>query len=143
MVVLPLSSYAPQQWHLASLAGLGFFPYSVGVHHTSAPSGCLHIANPSPFPRSDLQSPSLSTQRPPAQTQERLRLGSAGLWHQPSVQVSLCFPLCELVAVLFSEASKLPPATLSWLISPPVRGLPSVWKSFLFHSSLPGVQVLS
>ena len=53
----------------------------VVVHHTLAPSGCLHAANPNPFPRSDLRSPSLSTQPHPTPVDERLRLGSAGWCH--------------------------------------------------------------
>ena len=47
VVVPPLSSWAPQM-HLASLAGPGFFPDSLGcgAPHPS-PLGCLHTANPS------------------------------------------------------------------------------------------------
>ena len=48
--------------------------------------------------------------------------------------------LCTPVAVLSSMAPKLPPAHPPSL---PVKGLPSVWKLFLLHSSLPLVQVLS
>ena len=53
-------------------------------------------------------------------------------------------PLCPLtpVAVLSSVAPKLPthsPPSLSL----PVKGLPSVWKLFLLHSSLPELQVPS
>ena len=53
------------------------------------------------------------------------------------VQVSLHFALHTLVAVLSSVAPKLP---LSHPPSPPVKGLPSVWRLFLLHSSLPEVQ---
>ena len=60
--------------------------------------------------------------------------------HQSSVWESLCFALCTTVAVLSSVALKLPPRHP---LSPPVKGLPSVWKLFLIHSSLPEVQVLS
>ena len=54
--------------------------------------------------------------------------------------ISPLFPLhpCCCALLRGSEASLLrhPP-------SPPVKGLPSVWKPFLLHSSLPLVQVLS
>ena len=55
---------------------------------------------------------------------------------------NLCFALCTPVAVLSSVAQKLPPRpthSLSLL----VKGLPSVWKLFLLHRSLPVVQVPS
>ena len=55
--------------------------------------------------------------------------------NRPTVQVSLHFAPCKLVVALFSEV--LP---LFWLISLPVRELPSMWKAFLFHSSLTGAQ---
>ena len=45
--------------------------------------------------------------------------------------------LCCCTLLCGSEAS--PPLPLS----PPAKGLPSVWKLFLLHSSLPEVQVLS
>ena len=56
------------------------------------------------------------------------------LRHRPSVQVSLHFALCccaLLRALLFSKAPSL---------SPSVRGLPSVQKPFVLHSSLPEAQ---
>ena len=51
---------------------------------------------------------------------------------------SLRFALCTPVAALSSVAPKLPPT-----LSRPVKGLPSVWKPFLLHSSLSEVQVPS
>ena len=90
---------------------------SVVVHHTLPTSGCLYTANPGPRLGSNLQSPSLT---PPAPADECLRLGSAarrgapGGGHQPSVQ---------------QASLHLSPA--DWL------------KLFLFHSSLPRVQVPS
>ena len=50
--------------------------------------------------------------------------------------------LCPLhpVAALSSMAPKFPPTHFP---SPPVKGLPSVWKLFLLHSSFPEVQVPS
>lgn len=59
--------------------------------------------------------------------------------HQPSVRVSPSLALDTPVAAFSSEAPKLP---LCLMISPAGR-LPSVWKPYLFHGSLPQVQVLS
>ena len=56
------------------------------------------------------------------------------------MQESLHLALCTPVAVLSSVALKLPPCHPQSL---PVKGLPSVWKVFLLHSSLPEVQVPS
>ena len=60
--------------------------------------------------------------------------------HQFSVGESLHFALCTPVAALSSMALKLP---LRPPLPPPVKGLPSVWKLVLLHSSLPEVQVPS
>ena len=60
--------------------------------------------------------------------------------HRSSVRESL---LRTPVAVLSSVAPKLPSHPTSPTSSPPVKGLPSVWKLFLLHSSLPEVQVRS
>ena len=51
----------------------------------------------------------------------------------------LCLPQTGCCTLL--PASEAP--FLSWLISLPVKGLPRVQEHFLFHSSLPGVQILS
>ena len=59
--------------------------------------------------------------------------------HRSSVRESLHFALRTPVAVLSSVAPKLSPHPPSL----PVKGLPSVWKLFLLHSSLPLVQVPS
>ena len=61
--------------------------------------------------------------------------------HQSSVWESLCFAFCTPVAALSSMALKLP--CQSPLLSPPVKGLPIVWKLFLLYSFLPEVQVPS
>lgn len=60
-----------------SVAGPGFFHIHplLWLHHTTASSGCLCPANPSPLPDSDLQSPSFSTQPQPAPEDVCLRLG--------------------------------------------------------------------
>ena len=52
----------------------------------------------------------------------------------------LRFALCTPVATHSSVAPKLAPPPPPSL---PVKGLSSVWKLFLLHSSLPEVQVLS
>ena len=85
---------------------------------------------------SDLQSSSLSAGSCPPQLGSVSGWGvSGGSMNRPTVQVSLHFAPCKLVVALFSEV--LP---LFWLISLPVRELPSMWKAFLFHSSLTGAQ---
>ena len=75
-VAPPLSSCTSQQWWLASLVGPGVFLYLFMVHHTLAPSGCFPAANPSALPRSDLWSPSLSSQPPSTPVEEHLRMDS-------------------------------------------------------------------
>ena len=118
---------------------------SLGAHLTPAPSVCLYTANPSPLPESVLWSLSLSTQHPstpsphwaPADSHLGLRTqqGSQDLLHR-----SLCSGCCEPAAALSSEPLKLPfdPAGL-----PLEKGLARVREAFFFHSSLPGMQVLS
>ena len=62
------------------------------------PLGCLYTANPSPPPRTDPWSLSLSTHPWP----EHLRLWCLGQWCQWSVWLSLCFALLSPTAMLFS-----------------------------------------
>ena len=90
---------------------------------------------------SDHWSRSLSSQplHPGGWADKTFRLVSTG-WHLSSVRESLRFALCTPVAALSSVAPKLPPDPP---LSLPVKGLPSVWKLFLLHSSLPEVQVPS
>ena len=91
---------------------------------------------------SELRSPSLSSQTPPALAGEQtglLRLVSAARL-RASVWESLHFALRTSVAALSSVAPKLPPCHP---LSAPMKGLPSVWKPFLLHSCFPEVQVLS
>ena len=107
MVVLLLSFHAPQQWHLASLTGPGFFRA-----HPELPQSSLFrlslCASPGPFPGSDLRSPSFSTQPPPTPVDECLRLGSAGQLYRLSVQGTLRVAFHKLAVTLSSEAPKLP-----------------------------------
>ena len=120
---LPL--HAPQQWHLTFKGGLAFFHIKPQLQspQTPAPSGCLCVANPRPLPWSDLRTPRFSTQPWRALT------SCAGLSPFCLLQTSCC--------ALF-WGSEAPP--LSLLISLLVRGLPRVWYTLFFQSSLPGVQ---
>ena len=115
-----------------------FLPASRG---TLVPSGCLHAANPSSlpgiWPKLEPQLPAPA--RPGGWADKPLGLVSAAR-HQSSVWESLRFALCTPVAALSSVAPKVPPHHSPSL---PVKGLPSVWKLFLLHCSLPEVQVLS
>ena len=88
------------------------------------------------------RSPSLSSQpRPPRQvSRQASRAGEC--WSAPILcaGISLLCPLhpCCCALLCGSEASRLRHPQ-----SPPAKGLPSVWKPFLLHSSLPVVQVPS
>ena len=93
---------------------------------------------------SDLRSLSLGSQSLPAPAGEQTSL--SGWWVLVSTD-PLCRNLSALpsvppVAALSPVAPKLPPHH-HHLLSLPVKGLPSVWKLFLLHSSLPLVQVPS
>ena len=91
-----------------------------GVPHP-IPSGCLYTASNSPLPGSALQTPPSSTQPLSTPAATCLRLGYTGLWHEPSVQVSLC-PTCHRLVMGFSsEILKLPAGHLISLL---VRELP-------------------
>ena len=89
---------------------------------------------------SDLRSPSLSSQPPPVPAVEQTILSGWSV-------LAGTDPLCGNLSALSSASLLLrcppwlrsfPPA---YSPSPPLRGLPSVWKLFLLHSSLPEVQV--
>ena len=88
---------------------------------------------------SGLCSPSLSSQPPPSWWVSRQASQAGECW----LAVILCAgisPLCPLhpcyCALLCGSKASPPPTP-----SPPVKGLPTVWKLFLLHSSLPEVQV--
>ena len=91
---------------------------------------------------SDLRSPSLSSQPPSALAGEQTSL--SGWWVLVGTD-----PLCRNLSALPSTPLLLrsPPWLRSFPLrppqSPPVKGLPSVWKPFLLHSSLPEGQALS
>ena len=93
---------------------------------------------------SDFRSPSLSSQPPPTPAGEQTSLsgwwvlvGTNPLCKNLSALPSAPLYLCCCTLLRGSEASPPPPP------SPSVMGLPSVWKLFLLHSSLPRVQAPS
>ena len=105
------------------------------------PSGFVHAANPSPLP-AIRPSPSLSSQPRPPRRVSRQASWAGECWLAPILHAGispLCPPHpCGCALLRGSEASPLcHPQSL------PAKGLPSVWKLFLFHSSLPLVQVPS
>ena len=91
---------------------------------------------------SDIRSQSLSSQPPPALLGEQTSL--SGWWVLVGPD-----PLYGNLSTLPSEPLLLCSSPWLWSSppcqppSPPVKGLPSLWKLFLLHSSLPVVQVLS
>ena len=91
--------------------------------------------------RSD-RSPSLSSQPRPPRRGSRQASRAGECWSAPILCAGtspLCPPHpCGCALLRGSEASPLCHAQ-----SPPAKGLPSVWKPFLLHSSLPPVQVPS
>ena len=131
----------PKQWSLASLAGPEFFPDSL-------PASCGALA---PFRLSSRSQPQSShwgltsearasapSPRPPWRvSRQASQAGECWSALIPCAEISPLCPLhlCCCALLCGSEAAPLP--------SPPVRGLPSVWKLFLLHSSLPEVQVPS
>lgn len=102
----------------------------VVLHPTLAPSDYLHAANPSPLPRSDFKAQASAPSPCLPQWVSISCWGTLG----GTICAGLS-PLCPPQTSLI-QGSKAP--RLSQLISPPVRGLPSKWKPFLF-SSLPGL----
>ena len=140
----PLSSHTPKQWSPAFLAGPGFFPDSLPAScGTLAPFRLCSCNQPQSSPWdliSKAQASAPSPHLPWPVSRQASKLVSAGQ-HRSSVQESLRFSLRTPVAALSSVALKL--TSSAHLLSLPVKGLPSVWKLFLLHSSLPGVQVPS
>ena len=136
MAGLPLSSCIPQLWSLATPAGPGLFPDSVSYGTpVPPPPGFLHTANPSPLSVVWPLKPEPQHPAPPAPV-DRQASQTGECWSasfQSSVWDSLCFALHTPAAVLSSETP----------LSPPVRGLLTVWIIFLLHSSLPEAHILS
>ena len=138
----PLSSCTPKQWSLASLAvpdvSLDSLPAICGA--LTPFKLCSHSQpHSSPWDLSSKARASAPSPHPSWRV-SRQASQSGECWHRSSMWESLCFALCTPIAALSSVALKLSPHHPP---SPPVKGLPSVWKLFLLHSSLPEVQVLS
>ena len=92
--------------------------------------------------RSDLRSPSLSSQPRPPRRVSRQASRAGECWSAPILCAGispLCPPHpCGCALLRSSEASPLHHPQ-----SPPAKGLPSTWRPFLLHGSLPLVQVPS
>ena len=100
-------------------------PIPTGCLHTAelltpTPSGHFRAANSSPLPRPTLVTRHFSTQPPPIMVDTSLRLGHAGLWYRPSVQV-LLYPACHRAATALSSNSSQSFPSISGYF-PPVRG---------------------
>ena len=139
----PLSLCTPNQWSLASLAAADFFPDSLLASCGAlAPFRLCSRSQPqsSPCDLTEARASAPSPRPPRRVSRQASRAGEC--WSAPLLRAGVS-PLCPphpcCCAVLRgSEASPL-----RHLRSPPAKGLPSVWKPFLLHSSLPLVQVLS
>ena len=110
----PFSLCTPKLWSLASLAGPDFFPDSL-------PASCGTLA---PFRLSSFSQPQSSPWG------LILCAGSS-----PLCAGALPLHHCCCALLCGSEAFPCPTP------SPLMKGLPSVWKLFFLHSSLPEVQV--
>ena len=129
---------------LASLAAPDFFPDSLPPScGTLAPFRLCSPSQPqsSPWdPTSEARASAPST-RPPQQV-SRQASQAGECWSAPILCAGiylLCPPHpCGCALLRGSEASPL-----RHLQSPPMKGLPSVWKPFLLHNSLTLVQVPS
>ena len=100
-----------------------------------SPSGCLHRANPSPLPKTDLWS--LSQCLVLARASQTVVSGT--------VLQMICAPLALLCPPQSSCCAFLSDFEVpsSLIFSLCFRWLPRVWVPFLFHSSLSGMLVLS
>ena len=139
----PLSSRTPKQWSLASLAVPEFFPDSLSaICGALAPFRLCSCSQPQSSPW-DLTSEARASAPSPHLSRRVSRSASwAGeCWSAPilCVGISQLCPLHHCCCALLhgSEVSPLPSP------SSPVKALPSVWKLFFLHSSLPEVQVPS
>ena len=96
-------------------------------------SGCPHRAKPSPLPRTHTES------QCPAPTRASQAMVSMEVVQMICPSLTLLYPPQSSFCTFLSNF-EVPP---SQLISLLVRWLPRMWVPFLFHSSLPGVLVLS
>ena len=114
------SPWFPLPWHSTPQPIAHHFP----VHGTSllSPLGCSHTANPSPLPRTDLVSLSISTQPPP----KHPRLWCLGQW-------------CRYLCGSHSTLSSFQLLCFSWQLWGPsiLADLPGRGCGFLFSFTAP------
>ena len=136
----PLSSCTPKQWSLASLASPDFFPDSLLVSYgTLAPFRLSSCSQPWSSPWDLTSKAQASAPKPqPPQRMSRQASQAGECWSALicCAGISLLYPLHPCCCTLLRGSKDPSP-------SPPERGLPSVWKFFFFHSSLPEAQVPS
>ena len=132
-----------KQWFLDSSAVPDFFPDSLPAScGTLAPFRLCSHSQPQSSPcdlTSKARAPAPSLHPPRRVSRQASRAGECCSAPILCAGISALCPLHPYFCALLrgSEASPLPPP------SPPVKGLPSVWKVFLLHSSLPELQVPS
>ena len=140
----PLSLRTLKQWSLVSSAAPDFIPTSLLLSCGAlAPFKLCSHGQPQSSPwdlTSEARASAPSPHPPRRVSRQASRAGEC--WAVPILCAGispLCPPHpCGCALLRGSEASPL-----CYLQSPPAKGLPSVWKSFLHHSSLPLVQVPS
>ena len=141
----PLSSGTTKQWSLASSAAPDIFPDSL-LASCGAPAPfrlCSHSQpQSSPWDLNSQAGVSAPSPRPPQQV-SRQASWAGECWLAPILcaGISLLCPPHPCCCALPCGSEASPP--LCHTLSPPAKGLPSVWKPFLIHSSLPEVQVPS
>ena len=140
----PLSSHSPKQRSLASLAGPDFFPDSLLASCGAlVPFRLRSHSQPQSSP-SDLTSEARASAPSPHPPRQVSRQASrAGECCSAPI---LCVGISPLCPPHPCGCALLRGATVSPLRHPqslPTKGLPSVWKPFLLHSSVPLVQVPS
>ena len=139
----PLSLCTRKRWSLASSAAPDFFPDSL-------PASCGALA---PFRLCSCSQPQSSPWDP---TEARASAPSPRPPWEVSRQASRASECCSAPSLCDGISPLCPPhpccctllhgskaSPLRHPQSPPVKGLPRVWKPFLLHSSLPLVKVLS
>ena len=143
----PLSSRTRKQRgkkkSLVSLAAPDFFPDSLPASCGAlAPFRLRSCSQPqsSPWDPTEARASAPSPHPPQRVSRQASRAGEC--WPAPILRAGIS-PLCppHPCGCALSRGFKASP--LRHLQSPPAKGLPSVWKPFLLHSSLPLVQVLS
>ena len=140
----PLSSRTPKQLFLASSAAPDFFPDSLLASSGAlAPFRlCSHSQPQSPPWDLNFKARSSAPSPRPPQWVSRQASQAAECWPAPILCEGIS-PLCPLhpcCCTLLCGSEAYPPAHP---LSLPVKGLPSAWKLFLLHSSLPLVQAPS